>query len=142
VTPPGSNPRSNPRSNPKASRRHTNPTQPAVPCARSGLATGRYNAAGLSLWTCEDDIDSDCVGAPDDAGAAGAAGGAALAEATLEGAACCKRGYVQPIFYLLSCAYLYLSALQLQRGMPLVVRDHPLTDSNDQLSYLVFKGLL
>ena len=26
--------------------------------------------------------------------------------------------------------------------MPLVVRDHPLTDSNDQLSYLVFKVFL
>ena len=84
-----------------------------------------YNAAGLSLWTCEDDVDSDCVGAPDGTDAADAAGGAPLSDAALEGSACCKRGYVRPIFYLLSCVYLYLSALQLQRGMPLVVRDHP-----------------
>ena len=84
-----------------------------------------YNAAGLSLWTCEDDVDSDCGGAPDGTDAADAAGGAGLSDTALEGSACCKRGYVRPIFYLLSCVYLYLSALQLQRGMPLVVRDHP-----------------
>ena len=45
------------------------------------------------------------------------------------------------MFYLLSCVYLYLSALQLQRGMPLVVRDRPLTDSNDKLKYYIFKIL-
>ena len=43
---------------------------------------------------------------------------------------------------MLSCVYLYLSALQLQRGMPLVVRDRPLTDSNDKLKYVIFKGFL
>ena len=52
------------------------------------------------VWDCVDDLDSDCVG--DDAGAvggAGGAGGAAALDDAPEGAPCCKRNYVRPIFY-------------------------------------------
>ena len=79
---------------------------------------GSYNF-GMPLWTCEE---------------VGCDGQAA------EG--CCTRGSVLPLFYLLCCCYLLLSATQLQCGLPLVMRDHPLTDSNSKLRMLVFKGFL
>ena len=59
---------------------------------------GTYNLTprGGWVWDCVDDLDSDCVG--DDAGAVGGAGGAAALDDAPEGAPCCKRHVVRPIF--------------------------------------------
>jgi len=39
----------------------------------------------------------------------------------------CTRSSAALCFYLLSCLYLYTSSLQLKRGFPLIVTEHPLT---------------
>ena len=55
---------------------------------------------------------------------------------------CCSASVPLLVFYLLCCAYLALSAGQLRLGMPLIIREHPLTDSGDLLNVYLFKGYM
>ena len=55
---------------------------------------------------------------------------------------CCSASVPLLVFYLLCCGYLALSAGQLRLGMPLIIREHPLTDSGDLLNVYLFKGYM
>ena len=55
---------------------------------------------------------------------------------------CCTPQQLVVAFYLLCCAYLALSAGQLRLGLPLIMREHPLTDSGDKLNSYLFKGYM
>lgn len=55
---------------------------------------------------------------------------------------CCTSSGLLKAFYLLGCAYLTLSAAQLRFGYPLVVREHPLSDSGDKLNSWLFKAYM
>ena len=45
-------------------------------------------------------------------------------------------------FYALCCAYLWLSAKQLRDGLPLIVREHPLTDSSSRVNLYLYKAYM
>jgi hypothetical protein len=49
----------------------------------------------------------------------------------------CKRNSAVTFFYLLCCWYLWLSAKQIKEGFPLIVLEHPLTDSSSLLALYV-----
>ena len=55
---------------------------------------------------------------------------------------CCSASSTLIAFYVLCCAYLSLSAAQLRHGMPLILREHPLSDSGDKLSSWLSKGYM
>jgi len=49
----------------------------------------------------------------------------------------CTRNGAVTFFYLLCCLYLWLSARQLKAGFPLIVLEHPLTDSSSLMALYV-----
>ena len=59
-----------------------------------------------------------------------------------EGRSCCSRNVYAILFYLLCALYLLISGTQLRRGLPLILREHPLSDSSSQANMYLFKAYM